>query len=65
MISDTDSDTDRVKQIRKNLNTFGYVDLADVEFLLKLLVTETSARFSFLMDEPSALKEAKKLWGEE
>lgn len=59
------SDEDRVKKIRKRLNFYGRVDAAEIEFLLTLLVNETSARFSFMMDGPSALKEAKKLWGEE
>ena len=59
------SDEDRVKKIRKRLNSYGSVDASDVEFLLTLIVDETSARYSCFMDLPGALEEAKKRWGGE
>jgi hypothetical protein len=59
------SDEDRVKNIRKRLNSYGSVDAAEIEFLLKLLVKETYGRYSCFEDEEIALIRAKKLWGEE
>ncbi len=59
------SDGERVRKIRKRLNTHGRVDVTDVEFLIDVLVRRTAVIYwQPHTDYDKALKIAKEYWGE-